>query len=136
MSQNEVASSQWFSFVNGHPTGNGGVHVDAVKSALWQAANKIMKGEHHMKPEDLFSTVSGIVSVNIDNPEFEAQTKNRLGNVKLFRNWQILVQDEILNYWFTDSDQCESFFQQVDRNIEKREKDKEEYSSAKIFEEL
>ena len=131
ISQNETASSQWFSFVNGHPTGNGGVHVDAVKSALWQAANKIMKGEHHMKPEDLFATVSGIVSVNVDNPEFEAQTKNRLGNVKLFRNWQILVQDEILNYWFTDSDQCESFFQQVDRNIEKRERAEEKCSSVR-----
>lgn len=52
-------------------------------------------------------------------------------------NWQMQVHDEILNYWYTDnSDECELFFQQVDRNIEKREKDKEEYSSAKIFEEL
>jgi hypothetical protein len=47
------------------------------------------------------------------------------------------VHDEIVNYWHTDkSDECELFFQQVDCNIEKREKGKEEYSSAKIFEEL
>ena len=90
-----------------------------------------------MKPEDLFSTVSGIVSVNIDNPEFEAQTKNRLGNVNLFRNWQMQVHDEILNYWYTDnSDECELFFQQVDRNIEKREKSEDEYNAVRISKDL
>jgi DNA gyrase/topoisomerase IV subunit B len=86
-----------------------------------------------MTPEDLFATVSSIVSVNVDNPEFEAQTKNRLGNAKLFRNWQMQVRDEILNYWYTDSsDECELFFQQIYRNIEKREKSKEESHAARI----
>ena len=44
---------------------------------------------------------------------------------------KLVPQDEILNYWFTDSDQCESFFQQVDRNIEKRERAEEKCSSVR-----
>ena len=122
LTQNQAPSAQWISFVNGHPTGNGGVHTDALKSALYKGALEMMRGEHHMKKEDVFSTVSGIIAVTIDDPLFEAQTKNRLGNAAMFKKWQNEMLEELLIYWYSNVDECELFFQQIDLNIEKRER--------------
>ena len=75
-----------------------------------------------MRPDDVFSSVTGIVSVRITDPMFEAQTKNRLGNVEQFAIWQRSIQEALLNYWYGNVDLCEAFFTQVDRNMERREK--------------
>ena len=115
--------AQWCSFVNGHRTVNGGIHVNAVRSALWGAAKVIMKGSSRMRPDDIFTSVTGIVSVRIDGPMFEAQTKNRLGNVDRFAVWQRSIQEALLNYWYGNVDLCEEFFTQVDRNMDRREKE-------------
>ena len=53
---------------------------------------------------------------------FEAQTKNRLGNVDRFAVWQRSIQEALLNYWYGNVDFCEPFFVQIDRNIERRER--------------
>ena len=117
-------NAKWYSFVNGHRTVNGGIHENAVRSALWCAAKKIMKGDN-MQPHDVFTSVTGIVSVRINDPLFEGQTKNRLGNVDRFVVWQRSIQEALLNYWYGNVDYCEPFFVQIDRNIEYREKTEE-----------
>ena len=120
--QCDQRDAEWYSFVNGHRTVNGGIHVNAVRSALWGAAKVIMKGSNHMRSDDVFTSVTGIVSVRINEPMFEAQTKNWLGNVDRFAVWQRSIQEALLNYWYGNVDFCEPFFVQIDRNIERRER--------------
>lgn len=127
--QCDQPENSWISFVNGHRTVNGGVHVDAAKSALWLASKQIMKGNTVMRPADVLCSVSGIVSARIENPQFEGQTKNRLANAGYFAGWQKKLCDSLLDYWHGNVDFCDTFFRQVDCSIERRQKAEESAQS-------
>jgi DNA gyrase subunit B len=78
-----------FSFANNINTHEGGTHLQGFKSALTRAINKYgehynllkdMKGESGIEGEDCREGLSAVVSVKIPNPQFEGQTKTKLGN--------------------------------------------------------
>ena len=75
-----------------------------------------------MRSADVLCSVSGIVSARIEDPLFEGQTKNRLANAGYFAGWQKKLYDALLDYWHGNVDFCDTFFRQVDCNIERRQK--------------
>lgn len=76
-----------FSFANNINTSEGGMHVNGMKTALTRCVNAYARkynflkdNEENLSGEDIREGMTAIVSVKLKNPEFEGQTKTKLGN--------------------------------------------------------
>jgi len=75
-----------FSFANNINTIEGGTHLSGFKSALTRAINQYAKSKNLLKDdigisgEDAREGLTAVVSVKVPNPQFEGQTKTKLGN--------------------------------------------------------
>lgn len=76
-----------FSFVNNITTPEGGTHLSGFKSALtktfndYARKNKLLKdNEMNLVGEDIREGITAIISIKIEDPQFEGQTKQKLGN--------------------------------------------------------
>lgn len=83
---NDGYGEQLFSFVNNINTTEGGTHVSGFKSALTKVCNKrahdmqIIKGEDTLSSEDVREGLVCVISMKVPEPQFEGQTKTKLGN--------------------------------------------------------
>src|SRR5438094_5769755 len=78
------------SFANGITTGEGGMHEEGFKKALTNVVNKYARGKNLLKEkeenllgEDIREGLTAIVAVKLADPQFEGQTKAKLGNVSM-----------------------------------------------------
>jgi DNA gyrase subunit B len=78
------------SFANNIATTEGGMHEEGFKKSLTNVLNRYAKGKGHLKEkdinllgEDLREGLTAIVSVKLRNPQFEGQTKAKLGNTEM-----------------------------------------------------
>jgi DNA gyrase subunit B len=78
------------SFANGISTAEGGMHEEGFKKALTNAVNKYARAKGQLKEkednllgEDIREGLTAIVSVKLVDPQFEGQTKAKLGNVHI-----------------------------------------------------
>lgn len=74
----------YFSFVNGQYTSDGGTHLSAFKEGLVKGVNAYYRKNH--KTEDVREGIVAAISVKVQSPVFESQTKNKLGNTEI-RSW-------------------------------------------------
>lgn len=83
---NNTYSETLYTFVNSVNTREGGTHLEGFRSALTRAINNVAHQNKHLKEdvsvkgEDVREGLSAIISIKIANPQFEGQTKMRLGN--------------------------------------------------------
>ena len=77
-------------FANGIHTPQGGSHIDGLKAAITRVLNaqgralgKIKEKQANLPGDFLREGLVAIVSVRLEEAEFEGQTKNRLGNVEV-----------------------------------------------------
>ena len=84
---NETYNSSIYSFVNNITTPEGGTHEDGVRRALTRILNKYASNQGILKEkddpltgDDVREGVTLIVSIKHPNPQFEGQTKTKLGN--------------------------------------------------------
>jgi len=83
---NEGYSETMFSFANTINTIEGGTHLSGFKSALTRAINQyakdkgVLKEEISITGEDCREGLTSVLSVKLPNPQFEGQTKSKLGN--------------------------------------------------------
>jgi DNA gyrase subunit B len=97
------------SFANGINTVEGGTHVEGFKAALTTAVNKYARAKGQLKEkdpnlagEDIREGITTIVSVRLRDPQFEGQTKAKLGNTSM----KTLVQratNEKLGDWLEEN---------------------------------
>ncbi len=87
LQHNDSYNETVYSFVNNIITPEGGMHLTGFRSALtkvfndYARNNKILKDkDDNLSGEDLREGLTGIISVKIENPQFEGQTKQKLGN--------------------------------------------------------
>jgi DNA gyrase subunit B len=78
------------SFANGIATIEGGMHVEGFRSALTAVLNKYARAkgllkekEENLQGEDIREGLTAIISVRLQEPQFEGQTKGKLGNVSI-----------------------------------------------------
>ncbi|CAO2198354.1 unnamed protein product [Urochloa humidicola] len=92
-------------YANSIRTIDGGTHIDGLKASLTRTINNLAKKSKTIKDKDI--TLSGehvregmtcIISVKVPNPEFEGQTKTRLGNPEVRRIVEQSVQENLTEY--------------------------------------
>ena len=93
-----------FSFVNNINTIEGGTHLSGFKTALTRVLNNVAKklfnGKEDLKltGDDLKEGLTAVISVKVMEPQFEGQTKAKLGNSEVFGITTSVVNDELGSY--------------------------------------
>lgn len=86
MQHNDAFNENCYSFVNNITTPEGGTHLAGFKSALTKTFNeyaknaKLLKDNESLAGEDIREGLTAIISIKIEDPQFEGQTKQKLGN--------------------------------------------------------
>ena len=86
MQHNDAFNENCYSFVNNITTPEGGTHLAGFKSALTKTFNdyarkaKLLKENESLAGEDIREGLTAIISIKIEDPQFEGQTKQKLGN--------------------------------------------------------
>ena len=89
------------SFANNILTPEGGMHETGFKTALTRVINaygksrKILKEEESLSGEDCREGLTAVISVKLENPQFEGQTKSKLGNSEIRTLVDNVVSDRL-----------------------------------------
>jgi DNA gyrase subunit B len=102
MQWNDTYTENLHSYVNNIATRQGGTHVTGFSTALTRVLNQYIKN-HHLLKSDKFSVsgddmregLTAVVSAKVPNPQFEGQTKQRLGNSEVASIVQQIVGEEL-----------------------------------------
>ncbi len=96
-------------YANGISTTEGGMHVEGFKTALTSVANKYARNKALLKEkddnllgEDIREGLTAIVAVKLREPQFEGQTKAKLGNVPA-RSFVQKATNKCLEEWFEEN---------------------------------
>ena len=96
------------SFANGITTGGGGMHETGFRSALTRTINKygkdknLLKDSEDLSGDDVREGLTAILSVRLQDPQFEGQTKDKLGNVSV-RSMVEKATNEKLAEWLEEN---------------------------------
>jgi len=102
---NDSYTEQIYSYANNIGTKEGGTHLSGFKAALTRAINqylatsdlaKNLKG--HLQGEDVREGLTSVVNVKLPHPQFEGQTKTKLGNSDIKGLVENLVYEHLLTY--------------------------------------
>ena len=102
---NEGYAENVYAFANNINTIEGGTHVIGFKSALTRTINAyavgnglVKKDDEALQGDDVREGLTAIVSVKVPEPQFEGQTKTKLGNSEVKRTVEALVNDRLAVY--------------------------------------
>ncbi|MCK5735186.1 MAG: DNA topoisomerase IV subunit B, partial [Spirochaetaceae bacterium] len=105
---NDGYNETLFSFVNNINTREGGTHLTGFRAALTRTINDLMKKSKHGKKmddslsgDDVREGLTCVISVKVPEPQFEGQTKSKLGNSEVRGIVDKLV-GESLSSWFEE----------------------------------
>ena len=111
MQWNEGFSESVYTFANTINTHEGGTHEEGFRTALTSIVNKfgeeqgfIRKKEDRLTGDDVREGLTAIVSIKLGEPQFEGQTKTKLGNTEAKSFTQKAV-NEFLTQWFEQNPQ-------------------------------
>ncbi|MDD3116830.1 MAG: DNA topoisomerase IV subunit B [Victivallaceae bacterium] len=107
-------SENYYSFVNGQHTTDGGTHLSAFKEGLLKAINEY-SGKNY-QANDVRDGIVAAVAIKLKDPVFESQTKNKLGNTDI-RMWIVnTVKDSVEKYLHMQPDEAELLMAKVAQN--------------------
>ena len=102
MQHNDGYTESTYSFVNNINTPEGGTHLVGFRNAItktfneYAKANKILKDtDPNLTGDDIREGLTAIVSVKIEEPQFEGQTKQKLGNSEARRAVDSVVSEQL-----------------------------------------
>ena len=104
MQYNDSYQENIFSFANNINTIEGGTHLNGFKSALTRVINSYAKknnilGETPISGEDAREGITAVISIKLSQPQFEGQTKTKLGNSDIKGVVESLVGDFLSSYF-------------------------------------
>ena len=102
---NSTYTEQLFSFVNNINTREGGTHVSGFRTALTRAITKFIDENNLLKNaklsitgDDVREGLVAVISVKVPNPQFEGQTKSKLGNSEVKPVVASVVYEKLWNF--------------------------------------
>ena len=104
MQHNDSYTEGSYSFVNNITTPEGGTHLTGFKNALtktfnaYAKMNKLIKETETLSGEDIREGLTAIVSIKIGEPQFEGQTKQKLGNSEARGAVDSIVSEQLMIY--------------------------------------
>ena len=105
MQYNDSYAENIYTFVNNIATPDGGTHLMGFNTALTAAINeygrkyKLLKdSDTNLKGEDVRESLTAIVSIKMEDPQFESQTKSKLGSGQVRGVVNDLVKEELSTY--------------------------------------
>ncbi|MBK9327989.1 MAG: type IIA DNA topoisomerase subunit B [Sphingobacteriales bacterium] len=84
ITHNNQYGEEYYSFVNGQYTTQGGTHLAAFKEAIVKTLREFYKKQ--FEASDIRQAIVGAVSVRVQEPVFESQTKTKLGSQNMWEN--------------------------------------------------
>ena len=103
-----------FSYVNGHYTEDGGSHLSAFREGILKGVNQFFKSS--FDGPDVRDGIVTAVAVKIQEPIFESQTKNKLGNSDLRSSLMPEIRDTITDYLYKNPPAAEALKQKIQTN--------------------
>ena len=105
MQHNDAYNESVYSFVNNINTPEGGMHLTGFRNALTRTFNKYAHDNKLLKDsdpdlagEDIREGLTAIISVKIENPQFEGQTKQKLGNSEARTAVDAVLSEQLTYY--------------------------------------
>jgi len=106
MQYNDSYAETLFTFANNINTIEGGTHLSGFKSALTRAANQYCKNKKLLKNteavlsgDDIREGLTAVISVKMPSPQFEGQTKTKLGNAEVEGVVASMVNDSLGSFF-------------------------------------
>ena len=110
----ERYGEEYYSYVNGHHTNDGGTHLSAFREGILKGVNQFFNSG--FEGPDVRDGIVGAVAIKLQEPVFESQTKNKLGNSDL-RSWMMpLVRDTFVDYLYKHPEVAEPLKQKIQAN--------------------
>lgn len=123
----KVFTEEHYSFVNGQHTTQGGTHLSAFREALVKVVKDFYKKDYD--PSDIRAGLVAAISIKIDQPIFESQTKTKLGSstIKAEGNGQTIknyvleaLRNTLDDYLHIHTEVAEALLQKIMRNEKER----------------
>ena len=116
------------SFVNNVSTPEGGTHLSGLRAALTRAINAYAQGsrlgkdlKERIQGEDARVGLVAVISVRVPEPQFEGQTKTKLGNSSVQGFVDSLVYEELLRFFEENPDEAKAIVSKVVDSFQARE---------------
>jgi topoisomerase-4 subunit B len=123
----EGYGEEYYTFVNGQNTTQGGTHLNAFREAIVQECREFFKKQ--WEPGDVRGSIVAAVSVKVQEPIFESQTKTKLGSTHMEPNGRNLrshiinlITQQLDNYLHKHGDVAQALLTKIQAN-EKERKD-------------
>ncbi|HRG35978.1 MAG TPA: DNA topoisomerase IV subunit B [Chitinophagales bacterium] len=84
LTHNNQYGEEYYSFVNGQYTTQGGTHLAAFKEAIVKTLREFYKKQ--FEASDIRQAIVGAIAVRVQEPVFESQTKTKLGSLNMWEN--------------------------------------------------
>ena len=132
MTHTNEYGEDYYSFVNGQHTTQGGTHQSAFKEAIIKTAREFYN--KNFDPSDIRSSICAAISVRVQEPVFESQTKTKLGSLnraikgQSIRNWvNEVVNKQLDNYLHKHPDVANAWL----KKIQQAERERKEIAGIK-----
>lgn len=127
MQYNKSYSENVHSFVNNINTHEGGTHVSGFRRALTRSLktyadrNRLIKGKITISGDDFREGLTAVLSVKVAEPQFEGQTKTKLGNSEVQSAVEVLVYEKLMDYLEMNPKVAKSILDKVILSAEARD---------------
>ncbi|WP_028973639.1 DNA topoisomerase IV subunit B [Spirochaeta cellobiosiphila] len=103
-----------FSFVNGQYTSDGGTHLSAFREGILKGVNEFFK--KNFGGVDVREGICGAISIKLQSPVFESQTKNKLGNTEI-RTWIVNdTKEAVVDYLHKHQEENKLIYDKIINN--------------------
>ncbi len=123
---------EYYSFVNGQHTSQGGTHLNAFKEGLVRVLRDFYKKDYD--PSDIRSSVIAAISIRMPDPVFESQTKTKLGSSNIEEQGRTMrtffydfLRDNLDNYLHRNPETADALL----KRIQQSEKERKEIAGVK-----
>lgn len=125
LTHNNQYGEEYYSFVNGQYTTQGGTHLAAFKEAIVKTLREFYKKQ--FEASDIRQAIVGAISVRVQEPVFESQTKTKLGSQNMWENGPSLksfindfIKDKLDNFLHKNQSIADALLKRIQQSERER----------------